>query len=46
MQELNFVEVEEVSGGFLPYIALAVAIIIGAEQLEDFGRGLYKGWNG
>ncbi|MBB5369268.1 MULTISPECIES: class IIb bacteriocin, lactobin A/cerein 7B family [unclassified Janthinobacterium] len=45
MQELKFDEVEQVSGGFLPYVALAIAIIVGAEQLEDFGRGLYNGWN-
>jgi lactobin A/cerein 7B family class IIb bacteriocin len=44
MQELNFSEVEEVSGGIIPVLVAAAAIAGGAVALIEIGKALGKAY--
>lgn len=45
MQELNMVEVDEVSGGWVPLAALLLACIVNSDKLSEFAEGVVEGFN-
>jgi hypothetical protein len=45
MYELKMEQVADVSGGwFLAVAAIVIAVIVGADELEDFGDGFVDGF--